>query len=154
MVACATGRARTLTRRASGTDRTPVLIRTYPLIVVVARHFVAVRTEPADQAEHLSAYLRGADELAAGFRRQAASAETLRAYQGDWARIERWCAVHELVPLPFSPKRKAPVLLADLEAMLGTFEVTTWPTAVAGTRNRCLLLFGWAGALRMSELVG
>src|SRR5579875_1028204 len=51
------------------------------------------------------------------------------------------------------PKRKAPVLLVDLEAMLKTFDVGTWPTAVAGVRNRCLLLFGWAGALRRSELV-
>ena len=206
-----------------GTNQTPVLIRTYPLIVVVARHLIAVQTEPDGQAEHLPTYLRGADELAAGFRRQAASAETLRAYRADWARFERWCAVHGLAPLPSSPdvlsaylaeaanepglrpgqcwrytpatlerwvagvswvheragysppgrhpavrdllsglrrsraappKRKAPVLLADLEAMLGTFEVTTWPTAVAGTRNRCLLLFGWAGALRRSELAG
>ena len=27
-----------------------------------------------------------------------------------------------------------------------------WPAAVSGARNRCLLLFGWAGALRRGEL--
>ena len=50
------------------------------------------------------------------------------------------------------PRRKAPVLLADLEAMLGTFSVGAWPAAVTGVRHRCLLLFGWAGALRRGEL--
>jgi len=188
----------------------------YPLIVAVARHLVAVRAE-AGRDEHLPTYLRSAEEL----RQQAASAETLRAYRADWARFERWCALHELAPLPASPdvlaaylaeaanepglrpgqrwrytpatlerwvagvswaheragfvssgrhpavrdllsglrrvrasppKRKSPVLLADLEAMLETFEVRRWPAAVGGTRNRCLLLFGWAGALRRSEL--
>ena len=29
----------------------------------------------------------------------------------------------------------------------------TWPAATGGIRNRCLLLFGWGGALRRSELV-
>jgi integrase len=151
------------------------------------------------------------------------SPETLRAYRADWARFERWCALHDLTPLPSPPdvlaaylaeaanepglqsgqpwrytpatlerwvasvswvneragftapgrhpdvrdllaglrrsratppRRKAPLLLSDLEAMLGTFDVMTWPGAVAGTRNRCLLLFGWAGALRRSELAG
>ena len=51
------------------------------------------------------------------------------------------------------PRRKAPVLLADLELLLAGFEVQTWPLATGGIRNRCLLLFGWAGALRRSELV-
>jgi integrase len=51
------------------------------------------------------------------------------------------------------PRRKAPVLLADLERLLAGFEVQNWPAATGGIRNRCLLLFGWAGALRRSELV-
>jgi integrase len=51
------------------------------------------------------------------------------------------------------PRRKSPVLLADLETLLAGFEVHTWPAATGGVRNRCLLLFGWAGALRRSELV-
>ena len=51
------------------------------------------------------------------------------------------------------PRRKAPVLLADLELLLAGFEVQAWPAATGGIRNRCLLLFGWGGALRRSELV-
>jgi site-specific recombinase XerD len=51
------------------------------------------------------------------------------------------------------PRRKSPVLLADLETLLAGFDVRTWPAATGGFRNRCLLLFGWAGALRRSELV-
>jgi integrase len=182
--------------------------------VVVAGRLVVVGTE------HVPTYLRDAGEE---LRRQAKAAETLRAYRADWARFERWCAAHDLAPLPSSPdvlsayladaanepglrlgqrwrytpatlerwvagvswaheragyaspgrhpdvrdllaglrreraappRRKAPVLLADLEAMLASFDVATWPAAVAGTRNRCVLLFGWAGALRRSELVG
>jgi len=66
--------------------------------VAVARHLIAVRAE-AGQDEHLPTYLRRADELL----QQAASAETLRAYRADRARLERWCAVHELAPLPASP---------------------------------------------------
>ena len=51
------------------------------------------------------------------------------------------------------PRRKSPVLLADLELLLAVFEVQAWPAATGGIRNRCLLLFGWGGALRRSELV-
>jgi integrase len=191
--------------------------------VASTTHLAAVGTGPGEPAEHVPTYLRAASELAVGFRRQAASAETLRAYQGDWARFERWCAAYHLAPLPASPealaaylaeaanepglrqgqrwryapatlerwvagvawaheraglpspgrhrdvrdllaglrrsraappRRKAPVLLADLEVMLAAFETGKWPAAVGGTRNRCLLLLGWAGALRRSELAG
>jgi integrase len=51
------------------------------------------------------------------------------------------------------PRRKSPVLLADLEALLSGFEAQKWPAATGGIRNRCLLLLGWGGALRRSELV-
>jgi hypothetical protein len=51
------------------------------------------------------------------------------------------------------PRRKAPILLADLELLLATFDVATWPRATGGLRNRCLLLLGWGGALHRDELV-
>jgi integrase len=51
------------------------------------------------------------------------------------------------------PKRKTPLLLADLERIVGSVEVQAWPTAPGGIRNRCLLLMGWVGAFRRDELV-
>ncbi len=47
----------------------------------------------------------------------------------------------------YVPDKKAPVLLADLRAL-----VTTLGPDLAGVRNRALLLVGWAGAFRRSEL--
>jgi len=44
--------------------------------------------------------------------------------------------------------QKAPTLLADLRAM-----VVTLPDTLSGTRDRALLLLGFAGAFRRSELV-
>jgi site-specific recombinase XerD len=46
-------------------------------------------------------------------------------------------------------KQARPVLIADLRAM-----VMRLPNTLAGTRDRALLLLGFAGALRRSELVG
>jgi len=47
-----------------------------------------------------------------------------------------------------APTQKAPALLADLRAM-----VATLPETPLGTRDRALLLLGFAGAFRRSELV-
>jgi integrase len=44
---------------------------------------------------------------------------------------------------------KAPVLIADLRDMLAQL-----PDSLLGTRDRALLLLGFAGAFRRSELVG
>ncbi|MDZ4042537.1 MAG: site-specific integrase [Eubacteriales bacterium] len=44
---------------------------------------------------------------------------------------------------------KAPVLTEDLRQMISTL-----PTGILGTRDRALLLLGFAGAFRRSELVG
>jgi len=52
------------------------------------------------------------------------------------------------------PKRKTPLLLADLEHIVAGIPVTGWPTAPGGIRNRCLLVMGWVGAFRRSELAG
>jgi integrase len=47
-----------------------------------------------------------------------------------------------------APEQKTPVLTADLQAMLHTL-----PAGLLGTRDRALLLVGFAGAFRRSELV-
>lgn len=47
-----------------------------------------------------------------------------------------------------APAQKSPILTADLRTM-----VATLPDTLAGARDRALLLLGFAGALRRSELV-
>ncbi|TKV57042.1 integrase [Nakamurella flava] len=51
--------------------------------------------------------------------------------------------------------RSAPLALDDLRAMLAAIEPerAVWPTAVAARRDTALLLLGFAGALRRSELI-
>jgi integrase len=48
-----------------------------------------------------------------------------------------------------APDAKAPVLIGDLRAM-----VAALPAGLLGARDRALLLIGFAGAFRRSELVG
>ncbi|MEU5694552.1 site-specific integrase [Actinosynnema sp. NPDC020468] len=50
------------------------------------------------------------------------------------------------------PRRKRPVLLATLEALLAERPPQGWPTGAARRRDALLLLVGFAGALRRSEL--
>ncbi|TCL79404.1 MULTISPECIES: site-specific integrase [unclassified Rathayibacter] len=51
------------------------------------------------------------------------------------------------------PTRQAdPLMLSDIQAVLDRIDVTTWPAGAAGVRDRLLLLLGWAGAFRRSEL--
>jgi len=45
-------------------------------------------------------------------------------------------------------------LLADVRKVLAQMEVTAWPAGVAGRRDSCLLIMGFAGAFRRSELAG
>ncbi|MBY8851040.1 site-specific integrase [Saccharothrix longispora] len=52
------------------------------------------------------------------------------------------------------PRRKRPVLLGTLEALLAERPPPGWPTGVARRRDALLLLVGFAGALRRSELAG
>ena len=47
------------------------------------------------------------------------------------------------------PSKKAPVTLADLRALVGALPTDT----LSGLRDRALILLGWAGAFRRSELV-
>lgn len=50
--------------------------------------------------------------------------------------------------LGVAPEQKAPVLVADLRAM-----VATLPASLLGNRSRAMLLLGFAGGFRRSELV-
>ncbi|MGL5859598.1 MAG: hypothetical protein ACRC35_14575 [Angustibacter sp.] len=50
------------------------------------------------------------------------------------------------------PRRVDPLLLDDVRRLITVMEHRRWPAAVAATRDTALLLVGWAGALRRSEL--
>lgn len=50
------------------------------------------------------------------------------------------------------PRRMLPILVDDLHATLKAVDTGTWPAVVAGRRDQCLLVFGFAGAFRRSEL--
>ncbi|MFG1793682.1 site-specific integrase [Nocardia sp. NPDC049149] len=52
------------------------------------------------------------------------------------------------------PKRKRPVLLHTLDQLLAGLPEPGWPTEPARRRDRLVLLIGFAGALRRSELAG
>lgn len=50
-------------------------------------------------------------------------------------------------------RRMTPLMLEDLRKVLGAFDRRRFPAGVASARDTCLLLFGFAGAFRRSELV-
>ncbi|MFB8002966.1 site-specific integrase [Nocardia sp. NPDC056000] len=52
------------------------------------------------------------------------------------------------------PKRKRPVLLHTLDQLLAELPEPGWPTEPARRRDTLLLLVGFAGALRRSEIAG
>ena len=54
------------------------------------------------------------------------------------------------------PKRRSPLLLADVRSLLAAMgsSMTVWPAGMAAHRDAALLLMGFAGAHRRSELVG
>ena len=51
------------------------------------------------------------------------------------------------------PERRAPLLLDDVDRVVAGMPMAGWPAAVAGWRDRALLVMGWVGAFRRSELV-
>lgn len=53
-----------------------------------------------------------------------------------------------------APARKRALLLTDLKALLGHLPDYGWPAGITRRRDYLLLLLGWAGAFRRSELVG
>jgi integrase len=104
----------------------------------------------------VSTYLRGADELAAGLRQQASSPGTRRAYRADWARFVRWCAADEVDGHVLALSPHPPTCSPPTWPRPPTSRVPSGAALAlhADARNRCLLLFGWAGALRRNELAG
>ena len=50
------------------------------------------------------------------------------------------------------PRRMTPLLMDDLRVVLGALDFEHYPAAIAARRDACLLLFGFAGAFRRSEL--
>lgn len=68
----------------------------------------------------------------------------------DPAVAETLAGIRRLRATP--PRRKAPILLAELERIIAGIPATGWPTAPGGLRNRALLVMGWVGAFRRSEL--
>lgn len=48
--------------------------------------------------------------------------------------------------------KKAPLLVADLRRVVGEIDLTSWPRGVIGHRDMALLIIGFAGAYRRSEL--
>ncbi|GAB4585971.1 site-specific integrase [Nocardia sp. IFM 10818] len=52
------------------------------------------------------------------------------------------------------PRRKRPVLLHTLDQLLAELPAPEWPTEPARRRDMLLLLVGFAGALRRSEIAG
>ncbi|MBO1269992.1 hypothetical protein [Arthrobacter cavernae] len=158
-------------------------------------------------------------ELARAHREHAVSANTERAYRGDWAKFQAWCSLHGLVSLPAGPdtvamyladrarlvtgqgahaykpstlqrwmaaiagrhaahghpsptrtaevslvlsgiarerqapvRRMVPLLLDDLKIILAGLDRDRWPHGVAAARDAFILLSGFAGAFRRSEL--
>ncbi len=149
------------------------------------------------------------DDRAREYILHAKAANTVNAYQSDWADFTRWCAAYTLPPLPADAKTvaryltdlasrakvstlqrrlsaingaheakgfprfsvrdeplksvwagirrvhgvaqqgKAPAVTADIQAMVAKI-----PDSLGGLRDRALLLLGFAGAFRRSELVG
>lgn len=49
--------------------------------------------------------------------------------------------------------KKAPLVLSELKRALAAIDINTWPAGVIGHRDRLILLLGFAGAFRRSELV-
>lgn len=52
------------------------------------------------------------------------------------------------------PRRMAPLLLAELRQVVSAIETGTYPAGVIGVRDQAVLVIGFAGAFRRSELVG
>ena len=115
--------------------------------------------------------------------RNASAAATLRAYKADWQHFADWCAARNFVSVPATPATgkmhrfndlawnpahrdiqgplqgllrthgRPPQKAAALTLAMLRQLVATCDASARGRRDRALLLFGFAGALRRSELV-
>ena len=84
-------------------------------------------------------------------RALAAIAHAHRAHGEEWTKGAR--AIREVLGgirrrLGVAPRKKAPIVDADLRALVGAL-----PTGLIGVRDRALLTLAWSGAFRRSEVV-
>ena len=126
-------------------------------------------TRPAPTA--LSTELAAVAEDAREYVRESVPASTRRAYTADWATFSEWCRQHRLPNLPASPStvalfaadraksirpssiRRALAAIGKMHKVAGQPNPCASPNTVDHLRNRALLLVGFAGAFRRSELV-
>ena len=85
---------------------------------------------------------------------QSRSEATLTTYRRRWQAFLRWCALFDLPALPAEPTTVAG-WVADSGKSISTIRVTLSAIcAPIGHRDRAMLLLGFAGAFRRSELAG
>jgi integrase len=163
--------------------------------------------DPTAVAPALTPAGQAALAAARALAKNAAAANTLRAYKADWTHFSQWCAAHGFAAVPAAPatvgaylaslaESHAPATIRRRLAALGKMHrfndlawnpahrdiqgplqgvlrtygrparkaaaltlvlvrqlVATCDQTARGRRDRALLLFGFAGALRRSELV-
>jgi integrase len=120
--------------------------------MVVAAYLTAAAQEvkvdgrPAFPSASLSRWASSINQIhtAAGFEAPGRSEVVRRALAG----------VRRVRKIP--PKRRSPLLLADVRLLLEALQPSlgVWPAGVAAHRDAALLLMGFAGAHRRSELTG
>lgn len=141
--------------RKSRADNT---LRTYKAAWAEFEHYAAQQGEPAMPAgpgtviEYIVALAEAGAKVSTISVKLAAIAWAHRAHaQPDPTVYEAVRAVMAGIRRDkrIAPQKKAPVTLDELRAMVGTLD----PSTPAGKRDRALLLVGFAGAFRRSELV-
>lgn len=111
----------------------------------------ALPASPRTVAAYLAALADEGLELSTINKARSAIVVTHRLAGHDWPRSDpATAAVMRGIrrTLGVAPRKKAPILVADLEKMLAQADPD-----LRGLRDRAILLIGWAAALRRSELV-
>src|SRR5262249_25132260 len=123
---------------------------------------------PKERLSHSVVAELSIDELLEEAQRTAIEsipANTRRAYATDWNHFRNWCQKRSRGPLPASPE----TVSAYLTALARTHSIATirrrlliddlrkmveeLPGTLQGSRDRALVLLGFAGGLRRHELV-
>jgi integrase len=115
---------------------------------------------PALTIERNDLSLPAADiEAAAAFARNEKAPATRAAYRADFGLFSTWCTVKGVDALPASPETVAAFLAHEADQGSAASTITRRCAAIRyahrleGLRDRALLLLGFAGAFRRSELV-
>src|SRR3972149_1509554 len=90
------------------------------------------------------------------YARKSKADNTIRMYRSAWAEFQRFAEARGVPSLPASPATVIDFItaLADGGAKVATMQVKLAAVAWGGKRARALLLSGFAGAFRRSELIG